>query len=1094
MPMNRSSRAWGWTLLLALVVVVPASAQNTVGEISGYVRDSAGGALPGVDVRLVFPDIALERSTQTNAAGFYVLPSLPNGRADLAAELSGFQRFVRKDLKLEVNARLRVDITLQLGAFTEVMEVKGKEPLISSSPDVAHLISGEQTKELAIDGRTYMQLVTLVPGVSRNEGSYEQGTSFRADGQQINGLRKDFASLTLDGAENLDAGSNATQVHNVSIDAIEEFKVISNPYDAEFGKAGGAQINVVTKRGTKDFRGGAYSFLRDDRFDAANLLTGQKDHLSLKDFGWNLGGPLVFHMSNADNARLFFFAGQEYKKLDSQVGLTKIVAVPSVAERNGDFSQSPRQPIDPTTGKPFPGGIITADKLSLNGKALIAKFPLPDADKRATATLSPTLNRDIREDILRFDATPTNATALSARYLRDTVNQLEPYGSFGGSATFAQVPTSHRRFSDSLVANFTQTIGAQILHDMTVSAVKNDQNLLQSGDLYLRTGLNIPEIFPLNRLDRAPNIRTMTGFTLGTGLLGSDYPTRIIGNYYTIKNNLTMLRGNHDVKFGTYLGRFRKGEEIRTPDAGAFTFSDTRSKGTGIALADALLGLYDRYTEADAAPFADMTYNQIELYAQDRWQMRPNLSFNFGLRYQYMPGPYERHDRIATFDANRYDPSEAPQIDSKGNLVPGTGVLENGMPSVGIVKAGVNGTPRNLYKTDRNNIGPRVGFNWDPWNSGRTMLRGGFGIFYDRPVFNSTRDQAGSPPFVRTVEITAGTVDNPGGGVASTAPPGSFEAVATDFPMPTVYAYSFGVQRELPWNIGADVSYVGNKARHLLRVRELNFVTPDAVTGLAPTPINAYRPYRGYGRIVINETTGRSDYDSLQVSVRRSYADLSFGIAYTLSRARGDADSEDSTSSGSLPQDPRNPDAEYGYQDFDRKHVFSANYIYRLPFFRGQEGAVGRVLGGWELSGVTRYYTGRRLTITAGTNTSIFGDQITLRANYVPGQDPNAAPAGGRTQDQWLNTAAFARPAPGQLGTAPRNGVVGPSYFNTDLSVFKNIQLASKSKVQLRVEVFNVFNKKNYRTIETNRTSSRFGAVTEFEAPRIAQLGAKFTF
>src|SRR5207253_5770578 len=439
--LHRQCRTWIWTLLLALIVVPSIYAQNTVGEISGYVRDNAGGALPGVDVRLVFADIGLERSTQTNAAGFYVLPSLPNGQADLTAELSGFQRFVRRGLKLEVNARLRVDITLQLGAFTEVMEVKGKEPFISSSPDVAHLISGEQTKELAIDGRTYMQLVTLVPGVSRNEGSYEGGTSFRADGQQINGLRKDFASLTLDGAENLDAGSNATQVHNVSIDAIEEFKVISNPYDAEFGKAGGAQITVVTKRGTKDFRGTAYDFLRNDRFDAVNKLTGQKDNLSLKDFGWNFGGPLVFRKSDIDNARLFFFAGQEYKKLDSQVGLTKITAVPSVAERSGDFSKSPRQPIDPLTGKAFPGGIIPADRLSHNGVLLIAKFPLPDAAQRAIATLTPSQNRDIREDILRFDATLTNASALSARYLRDNVNQIEPYGDFGGTSNFAQVPT-----------------------------------------------------------------------------------------------------------------------------------------------------------------------------------------------------------------------------------------------------------------------------------------------------------------------------------------------------------------------------------------------------------------------------------------------------------------------------------------------------------------------------------------------------------------------------------------------------------------------------------------------------------------------------
>src|SRR5258706_7358785 len=379
---NRCSRAW-WTLLLALTVAVPVAAQNTVGEISGYVRDTAGGALPGVDVRIIFRDSRVERSTQTSSEGFSRLPALPTGRANLTAELSGFQRFVRKDLKVELNARMRLDVTLQLGAVSEVMEVKGKEPLVSSSPDVAHLIAGEQMKELAIDGRSYMQLVTLVPGVSRNEGSYESGTSFRADGQQINGLRKDFASLTLDGAENLDVGSNATQVHNVSIDAVEEFKVISNPYDAEYGKAGGAQINVVTKRGTKDFHGTAYDFSRDGRFDEKNLLTGNKDKINLKDYGWNLGGPLAFHSSAADNTRLFFFAGQEYKKLDSQVGFTQVVSVASLFDRSGNFSNSPKQPIDPLTGKPFPGGIIPPERLSHNGAALLAIFPLPTSRLRA---------------------------------------------------------------------------------------------------------------------------------------------------------------------------------------------------------------------------------------------------------------------------------------------------------------------------------------------------------------------------------------------------------------------------------------------------------------------------------------------------------------------------------------------------------------------------------------------------------------------------------------------------------------------------------------------------------------------------------------
>lgn len=694
--MLRRAISWlGPTLLLLTLIASPASAQGTLGEVSGYVRDPDGGVLPGVDVALSYPTIGVERRTQTNSDGFYIFPGIPNGHADITAQLSGFQLYARRNVTVELNARMRLDIVMTLGAFTESVEVKASEPRLSSSPDIAHLISGEQTKELAIDGRTYMQLLTLVPGVSRNDGGYDAGTSFRADGQQINGLRKNHASLTLDGAENLDAGSNATQVNNVSVDAVEEFKVISNAYAPEFGRAGGAQINVVTKRGTKDFHGTLYNFLRDGRFDEVNHRTGKKDELSLSNFGWNFGGPVQFR--NAASSKLFFFVGQEYKKLESQVGLTRVVAVPSLLERNGDFSQSPKQPIDPLTGQPFPGGIIPASRRSQNGLSLISAFPLPDAGQRATATVSPIQDRDIREDIVRFDLALPRAASLSVRFIRDTVDQIEPYGSFGGSSGFAQVPTSHARLSNSFVTSFNQVLRSDVLHDMTLSAVGNNQLLLQTGDLYARDGLSIPELFPSNRGNRAPNIRSLTGYSLGTGLLGSDYPTNIVGNYYTIKNNVTWLRGSHTMKAGTYLGHFRKGEEIRKPDAGAFTFSDNRSGGSRVALADAVLGLYERYTEADAAPYADLRFNQVELYMQDQWQLRPNFSVNYGLRYQYMPGPYHRDDLIATFDPDRYNAAEAPKIDSRGNLVPGTGRTENGLPVTGIVRAGVDGERRAVF-------------------------------------------------------------------------------------------------------------------------------------------------------------------------------------------------------------------------------------------------------------------------------------------------------------------------------------------------------------------------------------------------------------
>lgn len=1083
------------TGIVVLLAGGPAAAQNTTGDLSGFVKDSTGGVLPGVAVTLTYPDIAFARTTASDDRGYFAFPGIPNGLATLSAELQGFQTAIRKDIRVELNAKIRVDLVLQIGEMSETVEVSAETPVISTRADVAHLISGEQTKEMPIDGRSYMQLLSLVPGVARNEGSYEFGTSFRADGQQINGLRKNFSGLTLDGSENLDAGSNATQVNNVSIDAIEEFKVMTSQYAAEYGKAGGAQINVVTKSGTRSFKGGAYGFFRDDRFDARNFRTGRKDALDFSNFGYNVSGPIAFGAFNKDRSKLFFFFGQEWKTLDSQVGQTVTNTTPSLLERQGNFSQSPRLPIDPITGAAFPGGIIPANRLSPNGLALVNRFPLPDTGTRNTVTMTPSQVRDIREDIVKIDYRPQASANLSVRYIRDRVAQTEPYGSFGGTSGYSQVPTSHDRYSDSLLVSLTHTLGSRTLHEFTASLVRNDQELFQTGDNFSRAGLTIPEIYAGNRGTRAPNIRSMTGYAMGTGLFGNDYPTHIIGNYYTFKDNLTLSRGAHTLKAGLYVGHFRKSEELRTADAGAFTFADSTSKATGVALANALVGLFDQYTEADLAPFGNLRYHQFEIYAQDHWQIASNVTLDYGVRYQYMPAMYERLNQIGTFDPGRYDASLAPQMTSTGNLVPGTGLLINGVPSVGIAVANQNGVPRGLYDADRNNVAPRVGFTWDPFKTGKTAVRGGVGVFYDRPATNSTRDQAASPPFVRSVVITGGTVDNPGGGTASAAPQGGFEALAMDFPAPVVYQWSLGVQRMLPWKLVVDANLVMNEARNLLRVREINFASPDPVTGRAPTPVNLNRPYRGYGRIMLNETSAQSDYRALQVSLnRRSDGQFSFGAAYTWARSRGDSDSEDSTSSGSMAQDPRNPAAEFSYQDFDRRHVLTVNYLWFLPWLKDDRSVAGQFLGGWQITGITKFYTGRRLNITAGTTSAIFGDTITKRANSVEGIDPNSEPDGGRTAARWLNTAAFSLPAATALGNLPRNAVQGPSFFSTDLSVFKNVQLPGRWKLQLRAEAFNVFNRRNFRTVATNVTATNFGTVTEYEAQRIFQLGAKISF
>lgn len=1087
---------------LAVIAAQPAAAQQTSSEISGYVKDAQGAVVPGVTVTVTYLAINLSRSAVSNRDGYFVLPSLPNGVCDVETELSGFRKEIRRGIKVDVAAKLRVDFALQVGGIEETVEVTFEKPPISTRPDVAQTVTSEQIRDIASDGRSFMQLVTLLPGVSVTDQGYEFGTSLRSANQVVNGTRGSMQSVTVDGGENQDAGSNTSLVHNVNVDAIDEFTVISE-YSAEAGRAAGPSVKVSTKRGTNKLVGSVAYYRRnsDWKLDGKDFATGKPAVLNFNNVSWTLGGPVAL---GTVRDKLFFFAGQEWKSLENSTGMGQVRAVPSLREREGDFSQSSFNPRNPATGQPFPDRIIPPAMISPLGHQLVNLFPLPDTADGNRATYTAVQDRSIRQDIGRLDFKTSATSNLTFSYTRDNYDQIEPYGSFGGgigNTNFPLVPTSHARKSDTTRLMFTHQLGRSMIHEILVQGQRNNQDLLRTGTLHQRSGYTGPELFPSNRSGSLPDAVFRDTYESGSsGMLGQDYPTHVIGNYYTFKNTVTWIRANHNVKFGTYFVHNRKSEEIRRPDAGEFTFRNSGSR-TGVAIADALLGYAYQYQESDRAPLANMRYNQFEVFAHDHWQARPNLSLDLGARLYWMGAPYERDDMMSTFDPALYDPAAAPRIDSGGNLVAGTGSLDaNGFPTTGIALAGSNGVPRGLYSS-ATKVAPRFGFNWDPTSSGTFAVRGGFGIYEQRETFNSTRDQAASPPFVRTLVFTSSgsspvTLQNPGGGVASRAPVSGFEALDRTWQTPTIYQWSLGVQKTLPARLVADINWVQNKQRHLLRVQELNFVEPDPVTGLAPTPTNANRPYLGYGRISINETTGNANYKGLQVAVNRRGTAASFGVSYTLSWARTDAHSEDSTSTSNMAQDPRHPELEWGFQQFDRRHVLAVNYILRLPFYTKQEGALGRLLGGWELSGVARLYSGQRQTPTAGTDSAIFGDTVQKRPNIVPGVDPYLAEDQRKqpTGTFLFNGAAFSAPAANELGNAPRFNLQMPFVKVFDVSLFKTVKLAHDVSVQLRIEAFNVFNIENYLAVETSATSTSFGQVQTWQNPRVVQLGARLAF
>ena len=1131
-------------MLLALCVAVATFSQNITATLTGTVTDPSGAVVSGATVTIHDDNTNADvRSVTTDSAGLYTATNLPVSTFTVKISAPGFKNFVAQQVVLHVGDHRTLDAVLQVGQVSEQVEVSAAQiPVETSSAAQSTTITGTQIRELQLNNRNFIQLVALQPGVSSTEPDQVGFGLSSTLAVSVNGNRTAANNWTVDGADVNDSGSNLTLLNTPSVDALAEFKLERSTYDAQYGRSGGGQVNVITKSGTSEFHGSAYEFVRNTILNANSFLNNRagvkKPPFHYNDFGYTIGGPVYIPgVYNTDKTKTFFFWSQEWRR--TKIPSVSIATLPNPQLLTGNFNGIAT--LNPASA---PAGCITGNQISpscfsANAKAYIANVYsklTPDPGCSATATgcplttpLSPINNT--REELIRLDQKITNKVQAFGRYIQDNVPTTEPGGLFAGSPLPGISSTSTNAPGRNVVAHVTAQLSSSIVNEVAYNyswgAINSNITGLIDDPAFTGSLVNnLPFSDPYNRVPGV-SITALSGVAIPV----SPYFERNIDK--NLYDNLSWVRGSHSLRFGFTAQWMRKTENAVNPTNGSFSFA---TLGGNPAFANFLLGQASSFNQSARDIVPDLHFANFEWYAQDDWRLRSNLTLNLGVRYSYLPTPRDVNRILDSFDPTLFDSSAAPQIDpTTGNFVANQAAIPANYAN-GII-VGQNGCaaaqalfPASPFSVkcspfgDRvnpnynRNFAPRIGFAWDPFKNGKTSIRGGYGLYFDRTL-NGIWEQNSfaNPPIVQSVNIvnTASSIspnanlfDNPGAGTTTTrlGPLGLHATGSPAFQVPYTQNWNLAVQRQVLPSTIVEVAYVGSKGTHLLGAVDLNQVPLSVRQASANANVwaNAIRPFTGYGPITAIIPAFDSNYHSLQVSANRRVArGLNFGVAYTWSRTLTDSSTDRSTA----PYDTYNLRLDYGPASFSRNHIFVANYVYDLPFYQNQEGFAGHLLGGWEFSGITVFESGNPLTITQSFDPFNSNRQGVIAGQTFPdgiGIDPSVVSprpdvvtgqslTGPQTAEQWFNTAAWVV-AKGHFGTSGRGIVLGPGFNNWDLAAIKNTKISERVSTQFRAEFFNAFNHTSFLGVSTSRNSSLFGQITSTHDPRIVQLGVKLYF
>lgn len=1111
--MSRSIGAQAVVLLLGIGLIVGVHAQSsTSGNITGTVRDPQGAAVPKAEITLEEENTGASRTVTANDDGFYNATSLPAGKYTISTSPQGFKKTIVTGVELHVSENKVVNFELQVGQVTEVVNVTTDANLVETrSGDVSSLIAEKQVTELPLNGRNYAQLALMVPGVSQAGSFSARGTGLDSNvDMSVNGNQSNANLWTIDGVNNMDVGSNATLLVFPSIDSIAEFRVERNSFSAEYGQAQGAVINLITKGGGNDFHGAGFYFLRDDSLNAAdpflkanpardaqgNLIS--KGALKYKNFGFNVNGPIVKN-------RAFFFWSQEWRREQRGQTLPQQL-VPTAAEKIGDFSGTLTGPIprDPLTGLPFPGNKIPASRLSPAGLAILKVFPDPNGPGGLWVD-APTQPVNTRQDSIRGDVNITDSMSVMARYINEKWVHGEASGNFWGDSPFPTLSSDWDQPSHSFAVKVTNTLSPSAVNEFTFSRAGNSIFISTSAAtsaLNEEIASKFPTVFPRPE-----------GFGLPTLWGGGGYPALWHQapwvneeDLFIWKDDFSKVVGSHDLKFGALFSNNRKNEQAGGPNS-AYQICQTNDR-TGNVIADTLLKDLPLgcYFEWDHAEFTQGRWRDLEFYGNDTWKLKPRVTLTLGLRWSQLSPGWSADNRISNFVPRLYD---------------GTNPLS------GLVRAdrlGSSGLPRALVHTYKGGFQPRVGVAWDIKGDGKTALRAGFGRYIGRSnVIEDVLRMAGNAPWTQTAGYgwhngsatlasnptfrSLDTIPNPNALRATASSTSLGNAVSENFRPPESYQWNLTVSREVVSNTVLEASYVGNKGSHLWR-RGINFndIVPSARLGLAQlyrtggateAYVAANRRFKGLGDLTMSESSGESSHHSMQLWLNRRFTNrLAFQAAYTWGHTISNVPV---TSFQSATTDPFNYDLDRGDADLDRRQTLVGNVVYVLPSFSGWGKAASYILGDWQFNLIATFLGGTPVDVTSGANTAGLEAQSTQRPDLVPG-----VPIYLNNGINYLNPAAFSRPAVGSFGSLGRGVVRMPSRQNFDFSINKNWRVKERYGIQFRTEIFNLFNHVNFVSLETADLgfgnsavpglSGNFGRFNRAAGPREIQFGFKFTF
>lgn len=1103
-------------LCLLLSGVTRLHSQSTVGqEISGQVTDPGGAAFAAATVTVTNQDTGLIRTTQTNESGFYFVPDLPVGRYRITCEAVGFKKQIVENNPLATNVSITVNVKMQVGNVSEAISVQADALVLETTTgELGYTVTGEQASELQLNGRNFPELLALLPGVSTNytDGfSLFGGYGVNNSGQSINGGRTDTATWNLDGADNKDNGGGGNNFININPDSLGEFRALTSNYSAEFGSSSGAVINMTIRSGTKGFHGKLYEYWRSDYLTATafNGATLGKPPLKWNNFGGNIGGPVLLPGTsfNRNRDKLFFFYGEDIKRL--RISTTNTWTVPSAVQKGGDFGATLVR--DPATQTPFPNNVIPQSAMNANLRKLVNIYP--NGNQGATTySFNAPQPTDVHQEVFKLDYNLNDRNQINFHWVHDDYKQLN---NITNLVEFVRkIPGLNTSIQWNRVVSPRWHSVTQFSYSGNVIIEQDD---VLPNPLFVKSftreglGITLPTIYKASNV--IPQI-AINGFTtLAVTPLAFNNFNRI----FTLKEGLTYNQGNHSVKMGMLLMRSRKNQDNPPAINGQFNFANSRSPSSGNAVADALLGAFQSYTEFPSVRQGWYRFTQFEPYVQDDWKVTRRLTVNIGLRWAYMQPQYSALNNTVQFLPEYYDPKQAAVLNpSNGTIISavnrynGLVIPGDGFPAAAkgriaqyddpAVLALFHKLPKGGATTRWGNFAPRLGFAFAL--DEKTVIRGGYGMAYERIQGNFIFGAINNAPFNSSTVVLNGDVENPTNGAASALAVSSVvNSHALDMKNPRSMTWSFGVQRRLSKESTLMVSYVGSSAANLSYLQDINQLplgtgrtqfVPGSTTALANT--NYLRPYKGFSNIQQYTTGANYHYNSLQAQYQKRFKSAgSFSTAFTWAKSLTNASNYNSGI-----RDAYDRNADYGNTTYNRKFVLVPSWVYPLPFWQGGGSWYRQAFGGWQINGVAQFQSGLAINPTLSADPAGTGSGGTQRPNLVG--DPYAGNTVGGFQ--YLNKSAFAIPANSTFGNLGVNNIYLPTWINVNSSLVKSFFTPGwsdqKLKWDLRFEMYNVANHLITSAINvggfTGPAIVNWGQKTGTTPPRTMQVTARLNF